>query len=136
MVLMTKNIPELYSAIEDIIPLLETQKEKFQVTEVLSENRYEFFAVPHSLTGIGGSLFRGAERIFKGDVGKARDTYDIPGPQVASRLQEVHRNLKQGTIALRNFQSKFDPKTIQVEDLKFKIKEKISFIVNFIPQPA
>lgn len=133
---VTKSIPEFYSAMDDIIPLLETHKEKFQVTEVLSENRYEFFAVPHSLTGLGGSLFRGAERIFKGDVGQARDTYDIPGPQVARRLQEVQGNLKQGSIALRNFKSKFDPKTIQIEDSKFKVKEKIIFIVNFIPQPT
>ena len=131
---MSKTIPELYSAIEDIIPLLEVQKEKFQVTEVLSENRYEFFAVPHSLTGIGGSLFRGAERIFKGDVGKARDTYDVPGPQVARRLQEVQAHIKQGSLSLRKFDSKFDPKTIQLEESKFKIKEKISFIINFIPK--
>lgn len=130
---MAITTSEFLSAMEGIIPLLEANKEKYNVTEILSETRYEFYAAPHSLSGFGSSLLRGAERTVKGDWGKARDNYDVPGPQVAQRLQEIRGTLKKGSLSLRNYDTTFDAKSFTLEEYKFGLKDKISFIINIIP---
>lgn len=130
---MTISTNDFLKAIDDIIPLLESSDSKFNVTEVLSESRYEFYAVPHSLSGFGSTLLRSAERTFKDDWGKARDTYDVPAPQVANRLEEIRATIVKGFLELRNYEANFNENTISVEEYFFKLKDKIKFIINLTP---
>ncbi|MFX1582060.1 MAG: hypothetical protein ACFFCJ_07540 [Promethearchaeota archaeon] len=130
---MNISTTEFLKAMDDIIPLLESSNSKFNVTEVLSETRFEFFAVPHSLSGFGNTLLRSAERTFKDDWGKARDTYDVPALQVANRLEEIRGTLRKGFLELRNYEANFNENTISVEEYLFRIKDKIKFIINLTP---
>lgn len=131
--IMPKKPLDFHTAIDEILPILEGQQDKYQVTEILGEERYEFFAVPVSPAGFGDILFRGVERTFHGDWGKARDSYEVPGAQVAHRLRIVQTSLQSGSIGLRHFTITFDPDTMYLEDYKFKVKSKIMFIVTFEP---
>lgn len=127
---MTISTNAFLRAMDDIIPVLENSDLKFNVTEVLSETRYEFFAVPHSLSGFGSTLLRSAERTFKDDWGKARDTYDVPAPQVANRLDEIRVTILKGFLEIRNFEANFDENRMSIEEYIFKPRDKIKFIIN------
>ncbi|MFX1565665.1 MAG: hypothetical protein ACFFCH_06730 [Promethearchaeota archaeon] len=127
---MTISTNAFLRAMDDIIPVLENSDLRFNVTEVLSETRYEFFAVPHSLSGFGSTLLRSAERTFKDDWGKARDTYDVPAPQVANRLDEIRVTILKGFLEIRNFEANFDENRMSIEEYIFKPRDKIKFIIN------
>jgi ribosomal protein L40E len=133
---MPKKSKDLLNDIDEIIPQLAGETTKYNVTEVLADQRYEFFAVPVSAGGIGDMLFRGMERTFRGDWGKARDSYDVPGSNMAERLRMLRTALETGTIELRNYEVAFDPSTIKVQDSKFKLNAKIMFEITFIAQPT
>ncbi len=133
---MSQKSKDLVNAIDEIIPQLANETTKYNVTEILADQRYEFFAVPVSAGGIGDILFRGMERTFRGDWGKARDTYDVPGSNLAERLRMLLTALETGTIELRHYEVTFDPSTIKVQDSKFKLNAKIMFEITFITQPT
>jgi hypothetical protein len=123
---------DLLPALDEIIPLVASVKRKYSVTEILEEHRYEFFAVSVTMGGFGDSIWRGIERTVRRDWGKATETYEVEGPQVAERLREVRKALASGFIELRKYQVTFDPSSIRVQDYKLKPDRKIMFDVIFV----
>ncbi len=128
------NMPEpidLLPALDEIIPLIASIKRKYEVTEILENHRYEFFAVSTTAGGFGDSLWRSVERTVRGDWGKVRETYAVEGPQLADRLREVRKALATGTLEIRKYQVTFDPSSLRVQDYKLKPDKKIMFDVIF-----
>jgi len=127
---------ELLAELDKVIPQVGSISRRFHVDEILEDHRYEFFAVPHSPSGFGDFLYRGLERTFKADWGKVRDSYDVPGPQVADRLRELRSSLASGSLELRGYRVTFDPSTLQVQSSKLKPQAKVMFEVTFVGHPA